>query len=229
VRVGARIGLGDREGDLRRSPADAPQPSLLLSNGPVSRQDAPHDGRGDHDQQRCAASRGDLLAHPRQRRHPQAAPVVLLGNVDPQISARGQGFPKLARWFASVALALHVLAAEAVADARHGFSQHGLLLRGHKRQGGRGSGGRHGFRCYGIAQAAFETGGGCAPMATAASGGGEMHGDCRPVGRSVHLPTRSRCRQSGSPPDADQPVGLDELQAHRRHRSRSRNCLRTRP
>ena len=65
---------------------------------------------------------------------PKPPPVVLLRDVDAQVSARGQRFPKLARRFAGIALALHVLAAEAIADARHRFSQHGLLLRGHERQ-----------------------------------------------------------------------------------------------
>ena len=121
--------------------------------GPVPGQDAPHDRWRDHDQQQRAAGRGDLLTHPRKRRHPQATPVVLLGNVDAQISARGQRLPQLARRFPSVALALHVVAAKAAADSRHGLTEQGLLLRGHERQGSGGGSGRHSRRSYGSALA----------------------------------------------------------------------------
>ena len=72
---------------------------------------------------------------------PRPPPSYSSGMLTPRYPREAERVPQLARRLAGVALALHVLAAEAAADAGDRLAQQGLLLRGHQRQGGGGGSG----------------------------------------------------------------------------------------
>ena len=132
VRVGARVGLGDREGHLRRAGRDPAQPDVLLLLAAVPGQDRAHDRGRDHDQQQRLAGRRDLLAHRGQAGHAEPAAAPLLGQVDAQVALGGQRVPELGGRLSRLVLAARVVGWERVADAADGGADLPLLVGGHE-------------------------------------------------------------------------------------------------
>ena len=95
VRVGAGVGLGDRERDLGRARRDAAQPMVLLVVGAVAGQDRADDRRRDDDQEQRLAGRRDLLADRGEPGHAEPAAAPLLGEVDAQVALLGERVPEL--------------------------------------------------------------------------------------------------------------------------------------
>jgi hypothetical protein len=143
VRVRARVGLGDREGDLCGARRDAAEPALLLLVRPVPSEDVSDDRRRDHDQEQRLAGCGDLLAHGGEPAHAEPAPAPLLGQVHAEVALFGERVPELGRWLVRLVLLARVVLGEAVADAAHRLADLALLVRRHQREHGLGRGGRH--------------------------------------------------------------------------------------
>ena len=122
---------------MRRSPRPMPRSQRSRCSGEPCRASTLPAIAGETRMSSSGVAReGELLAHRGQRRHPQAAAVVLGGDVDAQVAGGGQLVPQLDRGPLLLRAALHVVAAVAVRDDRDGLADPLLLLGGNERVGG---------------------------------------------------------------------------------------------
>ncbi len=140
MRVGAGIGLGDRERDLRRARGDGGEPLVALRLGAVAGDDRADDRGGDHDQEQRASGGRDLLADGLEGVHAEPASAVALGQVDAEVALLGERVPELGgRLVGLDDPPVVVRPAERLADAANGVADRDLLV-------GRDDGERDRFR-----------------------------------------------------------------------------------